>query len=113
VIGAMGVPGALYMNAASFLASLLIFVAVVPRLRVSAATAADEAASNPTFAALWRLDYFRQLLVSGLLTGLVLTPFLALLLPVLLVQTFQTPPLLGIALAAFGLAATLGALLFA
>ena len=121
LIGAMGVTNAFFVNAASFLLCALLFATTVPRRMPweseADATEAEPAPEEPRpslsgIVFLFRHAPLRPLAAVGAAAGLVLLPFLGVLLPVLATRTFGSVTLLGVCLSAFGLAATVGALSF-
>lgn len=114
LINLIGAAGALVVNALTFLAGAAIFAATVPRTppRRHPAPAGTRAGwRGARF--IFRHPALRTLAVMGMAANVVVLPFLALLLPVLTVRAFGSAALLGVSLAAFGLGATAGALLFA
>jgi macrolide resistance protein len=107
LIALFGAVAALFANAASFLLCVAIFVVSVPRPR-----RASKPHNSPRLAGLryvMQQRTLRALALTGVMVSAVVLPFLGLLLPVLATEVFRQPPLFGVALAAFGFSAMLGA----
>jgi MFS family permease len=111
LIASIGTINTFFVNAASFLLCAVIFALAVPKKR-------NKSQVNPNNDFLLGARFIfghaqlRKLAVLGMIASLVILPFLGLLLPVLAIQVFDNPALLGICLSAFGVSATLGALSF-
>jgi predicted MFS family arabinose efflux permease len=114
LISIAGTVNAFFVNAATFLLCAIIFAATVPRPRSAPAAAPPGAGEGvlPGMRFVFRHPSLRAVAVMGIVSSLVILPFLGLLLPVVTMRTFDNIPLLGVCLSAFGLAATLGAALF-
>jgi MFS family permease len=104
----IGAVDTLFMNAVSFFICAVLFAIAVPRLRQQFVKSEG---TKPIAGIRFILQQrqLRSLTLSGMVLSFVLLPFLGLLLPVLVTQKFSAA-LLGICLAGFGMAATLGAL---
>lgn len=112
LIGLFGSINTLFVNAASFLLCVVLFVVTVPKKRCrSPAHAPNDLLGGARF--IVGNPHLRPLALMGMVTSLVVMPFLALLLPVLATQVFGDTALLGLCLSAFGASATVGALTFA
>jgi MFS family permease len=112
LIAALGAINTFFVNAASFLLCAVVFAVTVPRGRRRSANSGDtDFLLGARF--VWRERQLRTLAIMGSVCNFVLLPFLGLLLPVLALQVFHNPVLLGICVSAFGVGATCGALAFA
>jgi len=112
LIQIVGIANTFFINALTFLLCAMIFAVTVPRPHHPTAMSEESAAwLGARF--IFKQPDLRTLAVVGMIVSLVLLPFLGLLLPVLATQKFDNPTLLGLALSAFGLAATAGALSYA
>jgi MFS family permease len=112
LISWIGTVNTLFVNAASFFLCAMVFAISVPRLHRQLI---KPESSDPIAGIQFILQQrqLRSLTLSSMVLNFVLLPFLGLLLPVFVTQKFADPALLGICLAGFGMAATLGALSYA
>ncbi|MFY9607277.1 MAG: MFS transporter [Blastocatellia bacterium] len=111
LIASIGSVNTFFANAASFLFCAVIFALAVPRKRNrSSENARSDALRGARF--VFGQPQLRTLAVTGMIANFVILPFLVLLLPVLAIQVFGNPTLLGMCLSAFGISATIGALSF-
>jgi MFS family permease len=109
LISWIGTVNTLFVNAASFFVCAVVFAIAVPRSRHQEFKHEKvEPIAGIRF--ILQQRQLRSLTFSGMVLNFVLLPFLSLLLPVLATQKFANPALLGLCLAGFGMAATLGAL---
>lgn len=111
LVAAIGAANTFFANAATFLLCAVVFICTVPRRRI----AVPEHSSGAALAGvkfIFGHRSLRSLAITGMITSAALLPFLGLILPMLAAQKFDAPALLGISLAAFGLAATAGAAAF-
>jgi MFS family permease len=107
----IGAANTFFVNAASFLLCAALFALAVPKKRNRIAeTSSGDLLLGARF--IFRQPQLRTLAVMGMIASFLILPFLGLLLPVLATRVFNSAALLGISLSAFGVSATLGALLF-
>lgn len=122
LIGVLGAPGALYVNAATFAVSALLIAVFVPRMPRPAASGADEPAADAT--GYWRgfAEGLRWLWSNALLRGIVLlvmvtnaidTAGLTVLFPVYAAERLGSATALGFMVSCFAGGALLGAVVFA
>ncbi|MEP7144089.1 MAG: MFS transporter [Ferruginibacter sp.] len=111
LIGLIGINNTFFANAVSFLLCALIFACSVPGKR----NKSREKHPNNILAGagfIFRDTNLRTLAIAGMIAGLIIAPFLGLLLLVLATRRFDNPALFGISMSVFGITATLGALSF-
>lgn len=122
LIGVLGAPGALYVNAATFAVSALMIAVFIPRMPRPAASGAEQPAESS--AGYWRgfAEGLRWLWSNALLRGIVLlvmvtnaidTAGLTVLFPVYAAERLGSASALGFMVACFAGGALLGAVLFA
>lgn len=110
-IASLGAINTFFLNAASFLLCAMLLAIAIPAKK-------KPPLNNGKSNLFWGVRYIfghsqlKAIAFFGAIANFVLLPFLGLLLPVLVVQKFASPLLLGWCLSAFGFAATLGALGF-
>lgn len=111
-ISVIGTVNTLFVNAVSFFLCAVLFMIAIPRprQRFFKRESVDPIAG---IRFIFRHRQLRSLAIGSIALNFVLLPFLGLLLPVLVTQTFVNPALLGICLSLFGMAATLSALSYA
>ena len=111
IISIIGTTNTFFMNAASFLICVIIFIFTVPRKQTKSSF--NESCS-PLLGVrfVFENNKLRALALIGMLSNFVILPFLGLLLPVLALQKFESTMLLGICLSVFGVAATIGSFAF-
>ncbi|MET0853239.1 MAG: MFS transporter [Microterricola sp.] len=121
LIGVLGAPGALYVNAATFAVSALLIAVFIPRMPRPAASGSEQPAESAGY---WRgfADGLRWLWSNPLLRGIVLlvmvtnaidTAGLTVLFPVYATERLGSATALGFMVACFAGGALLGAVLFA
>jgi MFS family permease len=125
LIGVLGAPGALYVNAATFAVSALLIAVFIPRMpRPAASGAAGSAERTAEATGYWRgfAEGLRWLWTNPLLRGIVLlvmvtnaidTAGLTVLFPVYAAERLGSATALGFMVACFAGGALLGAVLFA
>lgn len=110
-IALLGLTGAFYLNAGTFLVCAVLFaLSTAPNRR--AASRRDDDATLSGLSFVFANPDLRALAICGFLLGFGLLPFLGVLLPVLAVERLGSTTLLAASLTGFGLAATVGAASF-
>lgn len=111
LIALIGINKTFFANAVSFMLCAIIFVITVPRKQNRSYKNSDNnILSGIRF--LFSDAKLRALTFSGIISGLVISSFLGLLLPVLASQRFNNNALYGISISAFGISSTLSAFSF-
>jgi MFS family permease len=122
LIGVLGAPGALYVNAATFAVSALLIAVFIPRMPRPAASGADEPAAGGTgywrgFAEglrwLWSNPLLRGIVLLVMVTNAIDTAGLTVLFPVYASERLGSATALGFMVSCFAGGALLGAVLFA
>lgn len=122
LIGALGAPGALYVNAATFAVSALLIAVFIPRMPRPVASGADEPAAGGTgywrgFAEglrwLWSNPLLRGIVLLVMVTNAIDTAGLTVLFPVYAAERLGSAAALGFMVSCFAGGALLGAVLFA
>ena len=126
LIGLMGAAAVLYVDAATFALSIVI-VGLLVQVRGRAASTSEEqgaAAAEPAqpesflsairsgFAYTWRDDFLRLVIPISLLYNFIISPTVAVILPVLARDQFDSASALGLILASFGAGSALGTILY-
>ncbi|SDT28345.1 MFS transporter [Microterricola viridarii] len=128
LIGVVGAPGALYVNAATFAVSAVLVAALIPRMRRAEASAAAPVAADGMpdgepdgywrgFAAglrfLWSNALLRGIVLLVMLTNAIDTAGLTVIFPVYATERLGSASALGFLVASFMGGALLGAVVFA
>ncbi|WP_104477786.1 MFS transporter [Microterricola pindariensis] len=124
LIGVLGAPGALYVNAATFAVSAVLVAALIPRMSLAAASTDDPVAADGDpdgywrgFAAglrfLWSNALLRGIVLLVMLTNAIDTAGLTVLFPVYATERLGSASALGFLVASFMGGALLGAVVFA